>query len=92
MVEDALSRKSSSTLASMWVSYLQQLQAIQELGVELKIEARGALLASFVVIPSLLEQILESQKVDEKLASEKQKLEEGIFSNFKVRSDGLLEF
>lgn len=60
VVEDALSSKSSYTLASIQVSYLQYLQSSQESGVELKAKASGALLASFVMRPSLLKQILES--------------------------------
>lgn len=60
MLADAKSWESSSTLASIRESYLRQLQIILELGVRLKAEAIGTLLASFVVRPSLLGQILES--------------------------------
>ncbi|WRX29416.1 Reverse transcriptase domain - like 10 [Theobroma cacao] len=50
----------------------------------------GTLLASFVVRPSLLNQIRELQKSDDWLKQEVQKLQDGETSEFRLSDDGIL--
>ena len=57
VVADALSRKSSSSLAALQSCYFSALLEMKSLGVQLRNGEDGSLLASFIVRPSLLNQI-----------------------------------
>ena len=57
VVADALSRKSSETLVYIRTTYVPLLIDMRALGVNLDYDGHGALLANFVVRPSLVEQI-----------------------------------
>ena len=57
VVTDALSRKSSATLAYINIVYMPLLIDMKALRINLDYDGHGALLANFVVIPSLVEQI-----------------------------------
>ncbi|WRX27650.1 Reverse transcriptase domain - like 10 [Theobroma cacao] len=57
VVADALSRKSSSSLATLQNCYFSVLLEMKSLGVQLRNGEDGSLLASFIVRPSLLNQI-----------------------------------
>ena len=64
---------------------------IRALGVNLDYDGHGALLANFVVRPSLMEQIRGKQMQDEKLAKEVQKIINGeISEDFRITQDGVL--
>ncbi|WRX30999.1 Reverse transcriptase [Theobroma cacao] len=67
VVADALSRKSSSSLAALQSSYFPILLEMKSLRIQLNNDEDGTLLASFVVRPLLLNQIRELQKFDDKL-------------------------
>ena len=61
VVVDALSRKSSVTLAHIRTTYVSLLLDMKALGLNLDYDGYGALLASFVVRPSLIDQIRGKQ-------------------------------
>ena len=55
MVADALSRKSSVTLAHIHTTYVPLLLDMKTLGINLDYDNYGALVASFVVKPTLVD-------------------------------------
>ena len=57
VVADALSRKSSATLAHSHTTYVLLLMNMKTLKLNLDYDSFGALLASFMVKPSLVDQI-----------------------------------
>ena len=57
VVADALSRKSSATLAYIRIAYVSLLTDMKALRINLDYDDSGALLASFVVRSSLVDQI-----------------------------------
>ena len=70
VVADALSQKSSASLAYIRTAYVPILMEMRTLGLGLSYDSYGALLASFMVRPSLVDQIRERQMQDEKLVIE----------------------
>ena len=61
VVADALSRKSSATLAYIRTVYVPLLNDMKALRIDLNYDDSGALLANFVVRPSLVDQIRGAQ-------------------------------
>ena len=61
VVADALSRKSSVSLAYIRTAYVPILMEMRTLGLDLSYDGYGALLAIFVVRPSLVDQIRKRQ-------------------------------
>ena len=61
VIADALSRKSSMTLAHIRTSYVPLLFNMKTLGISLDCDGYGALLASFMVRPTLINQIRGKQ-------------------------------
>ena len=57
MVADALSRKSSMTLAHIRTTYVPLLLDMKILGINVDYDSYGALVVSFVVRPMLIDQI-----------------------------------
>ena len=91
MVADALSRKSSATLAYIRTSYVPLLVEMKALRINLDYDDSGALLANFVVRPSLLDQIRVNQMQDEKLVKEVYKIMNGeVNENFSITKDRML--
>ena len=91
VVADALSRKSSATLAFICIAYVPLLVEMKALRINLDYDDSGALLANFVVRPSLVDQIRVSQMQDEKLVKEAQKIMNGeVNENFSITEDGML--
>ena len=90
VVADALSRKSTGSLAYMQTIQLPLMLELRELGVELRMRASGALFASFQQRPILVDCILEAQLEDPYLMSMRKKVEEGEQSDFAIRDDGAL--
>ena len=60
VVADALSRKSTGSLAYMQTIQLPLMVELRELGVELRMHASGALFASFQLRRILVDRILEA--------------------------------
>ena len=91
VVADALSRKSSATLAYIRTAYISLFVEMKALRINLGYDDSGALLANFMVKPSLVEQIRRNQMQDEKLAKEIQKIMNGeISEDFNITQDGML--
>ena len=57
VVADALSQKSSATLAHIRTAYVPLLFDLKTLGINLNCDYHGALIANFVVKPTLVDQI-----------------------------------
>ena len=88
VVTDALSRKSSATLAHIRIAYVPLLMDIRALVINFDYDGHAALLANFVVRPSLVEQIRGKQMQDEKLVKKVQKIMNGkIGENFSITQD-----
>ena len=91
VVADALSQKSSATLAYICTVYVLLLIDMKTLRINLDYDGSGALLANFVVRPSLVEQIRKKQMQDEKLVKEVQKIMNGeIGENFSITQKRVL--
>ena len=91
MVANALSRKSSVTLAHIRTVYFPLLLDMKTLGISLDYDGCGALLASFVVRPTLVDQIRRKQMQDEELVKKVHKIMKGeIGENFSITQDGIL--
>ena len=87
VVADALSRKSTGSLAYMQTIQLPLMVELRELGVELGMHASGAIFASFQLRPILVDQILEAQLEEPYLVGMRKKVEEGEQSDFAIRDD-----
>ena len=74
VVANALSRKSSMTLAHIRTAYVPLLLDMKMLGISLDYDGYGGLLASFVVRPTLVDQIRGKQMQDEELVKEVNKI------------------
>ena len=90
VVADALSRKSTGSLAYMQTIQLWLMVELRELGVELRMHVLRVLFASFQLRPILVDLILEAQLEDPYLMSMRRKVEEGEQSDFAIRNDGAL--
>ena len=90
VVADALSRKFTGSLAYMQTIQLLLMVELRELGVELEMHVSGALFASFLLRPILVDQILEAQLEDPYLMSMRRKVEGGEQSDFAIRNGGAL--
>ena len=90
VVADALSRKSTGSLAYMQTIQLPLMVEFRELGVELRMHAPRALFSSFQLRLVLVDRILEEQLEDPYLMSMRKKVEEGEQSDFSIRDDGAL--
>ena len=67
MVADDLNRKSFVTLAHICIAYVPMLLDMKALGINLDYDGHRALLATFIVRSSLVEQIKEKHMQDKKL-------------------------
>ena len=91
MVVDALSWKFSATLAHIQTAYVPILMDMRTLGLNLSYDGHGALLASFVVRPSLVDQIRGKQMQDENLVNKIYKImNREISENFNITQEGML--
>ena len=91
VVVDALSQKSSMTLAHIRSAYVPLLLDMKTLGISLDYDGCGALLASFVVRPTLINYIKGKQMQDEELVKEVNKIMNSeVGENFSISQDGVL--
>ena len=90
VVADALSQKSSVTLAHIRTAYVLLLLDLKTLGISLDCDYNGALVTSFMVIPTLVDQIRGKQMQDDELVKEVHKIINGdngrILRFLKMRS------
>ena len=77
MVADVLSQKSSAILAHIHTAYVPLSMDMKTLGLTLDYDGHGALLANFMVRPSLMDQIKGKHMQDEKLLKEVHKIMNG---------------
>ena len=90
-VADALSRKSSMTLAHICTAYIPLLLDLKTLKVSLDYDCNGALIASFAVRLTLVDQIRGKQIQDYELVKEVHKImNRGIEENFWISQNGVL--
>ena len=71
-------------------SYLPLLVDLRALGVILKVEDSGALLATIHVRPLLVDQILVWQSQDPQMIKLKEEIEKGKKVEFQIRDDGMI--
>ena len=91
VVADVLSRKSFVTLAHIHTAYVLLLLDLKTMRISLDYDECGALIASFVVRPTLVDQIRGKQMQDDKLVREVNKIMNGeISENFHITQDGVL--
>ncbi|KAI5312943.1 hypothetical protein L3X38_042117 [Prunus dulcis] len=90
VVADALSRKSSGSLAHLRRKYLPLLVELRKLRVRLSLDDQGALLAALYVKPVLVERIIEAELQDPLICTLRLKAENGTRTDYSVRSDGAL--
>ena len=90
VIADALSRRPKSSLSHMRLGYLPLLVDLRALGVILKVEDSGALLATFHVRPLLVYQILVGQSQDPQMIKLKEEIEKGKKAEFQIRDDDMI--
>ena len=91
VVADVLNRKSFVMLAHIRTAYVPLLLDMKALGLNLDSDGYRALLASFVVRPSLVDQIREKQMQDEELVKEVNNIMSGeVGENFSISQDDIL--
>ena len=84
VVADALSRRPESSLSHIRSGYLPLLVDLRALGVILKVEDSGALLATFHVRPLLVDQIIVGQSQDLQMIKLKEEIENERKQSFKL--------
>ena len=77
VVADALSWKPEGSYAYLQIVYLPLLIELRSLGVQLQVADTGTLLASFYVLPLLVDQIKEGQKQVSKMIKLRAEIEGG---------------
>ena len=77
VVEDALSRKPSSSLAQLKAGYLKRLVELRSMGVSLETTESGTLIAAFHVRPVLVDRVRDLQAQDPYLMKLRSKIEAG---------------
>ena len=90
VVADALSRKSSSSIAHLRVKYMPLLIELRYLGIELNAENYRALIANFRVRSTLIDKVHQMQAHDPQLMKLKEDVQKGLRTYFTVRGDGVL--
>ncbi|KAL5565172.1 hypothetical protein UlMin_028336 [Ulmus minor] len=92
VVADALSRKSSSSVASLQLVQKPLLGDIQRLGLEIIPPGDCGYLATLTVCPTLLERIKAGQLEDQYLLKIRTKVEDGKRTNFVITTDEALRY
>ncbi|VVA35062.1 PREDICTED: retrotransposon, partial [Prunus dulcis] len=90
VVADALSRKSSGSVAYLRGRYVPLMVELRKLRVELGVDEQGALLATLQVRPVLVERIIAAQAEDPLICTLRAEVESGIRTDCSVRNDGAL--
>ncbi|XP_022870129.1 uncharacterized protein LOC111389442 [Olea europaea var. sylvestris] len=93
VVADALSRKSTSSVASMIVTQKSELIDLQKMGIE--VVSQGFVEAKLVVLtfqPTLLNKIQQGQQEDDCCSKIKNDIQDGEASDFHILAYGILQF
>ena len=90
-MEDALSQKSSAILAYIRTIYVPLLLDLKTLGINLDCDYHGALVANFMVRPTLIDQRRGKKLQNKNLVKEVQKIRnDEIRENFMITQDRVL--
>ncbi|KAL0378461.1 UNVERIFIED_CONTAM: Transposon Ty3-G Gag-Pol polyprotein [Sesamum radiatum] len=90
VVADALSRKSSGTLASLGSHNLTLLLEMRSMNTKLEVDQMTGLLAALQLKPDFVDQIKEAQTRDPFLLRMLERMKQGKKSNFSIRDDGVV--
>ncbi|CAL2257384.1 unnamed protein product [Prunus armeniaca] len=90
VVANALSRKSSGSIAYFRWRYVPIMVEMRKLRVELSVDDQGALLATLHVRPVLVERIVAAQSQDPLICTLRLEVENGDRNDCSVRNDGAL--
>ncbi|CAL9022496.1 unnamed protein product, partial [Prunus brigantina] len=90
VVADALSRKSSGSIAYFRGRYVPLMVEMRKLRVGLDVNDQGALLATLHVRPVLVERIVTAQFQDPLICTLRLEVENGDRTDYSVRNDGAL--
>ena len=91
VVVNALSRKSFVTLAHIRTAYVPLLLDLKTMRINLDYDRCGALIASIMVRPTLVDQIRGKQMQDDELVKEMHKIMNGeTGENFRITQNGVL--
>ncbi|KAH9763326.1 Endonuclease [Citrus sinensis] len=85
VVADALSRKSSSSIAHLRVKYMPLLIELRYLGIELNAENYRALIANFRVRSTLIDKVHQMQAQDPQLMKLKEDVQKGLRTDFTIK-------
>ncbi|KAL2237891.1 UNVERIFIED_CONTAM: Transposon Tf2-11 polyprotein [Sesamum indicum] len=90
VVADALSRKSSSTLANLRSYNQTLLLEMRSMNMELEVDQVAGLLAALQIKPDFVDQIKEAQTRDPFLLRMLERIKLGKKTNFSIRVDGVI--
>ncbi|KAL0336686.1 UNVERIFIED_CONTAM: Retrovirus-related Pol polyprotein from transposon.6 [Sesamum radiatum] len=90
VVADALSRKSSNTLAILGSHNQTLLLELRSMNKKLEVDQVAGLLAAMQLKPNFVDHIKEAQTQDPFLLRMRERLKQGKTSNFSVRADGVI--
>ncbi|KAL0358253.1 UNVERIFIED_CONTAM: Transposon Tf2-12 polyprotein, partial [Sesamum calycinum] len=90
VVADALSRKSSNTLASLGSHNQTLLLEMRSMNTKFEIDQVAGLLATLQLKPDFVDHIKEAQTRDPFLLRMRERLKQGKKSNFSIRADGVI--
>ncbi|KAL2252726.1 UNVERIFIED_CONTAM: Transposon Tf2-11 polyprotein [Sesamum indicum] len=90
VVADALSRKSSSTLANLGSHNRTLLLEMRSMNTKLEVDQVAGLLAALQIKPNFVDQIKEAQTRDAFLLRMLERIKLGKKTNFSIRGDGVI--
>ncbi|KAK4389748.1 Retrovirus-related Pol polyprotein from transposon opus [Sesamum angolense] len=90
VVADALSRKSSNTLASLGSHNQTLLLEMRSMNTKLEIDQAAGLFAALQLKPEFVNHIKETQTRDPFLLWMRERMKQGKKSNFSIRADGVI--
>ena len=90
VIADALSQKTSSTLANIHGHKLPMMLGMRSMGVQLEVDKVGALLANLHIRPPLFDKVRERQMADKKIMELVREVKEGKRTDVRLNHDGTL--
>ena len=90
VVADALSRKTSSSVAHLQVNHVENFLALRCLNVELQLGQERVLIATLHIRLVLRQRIQENQEKDQHLVKIKSQIQQGVDTSFSIQDDMLM--
>ena len=84
VVANALSRKTSSSIAHLQVNHMEDFLALRGLNVELQLGQESALIATLHIRPVLRQRIQENQRKDQHLVNIQNQIQQGVETSFSI--------